>query len=98
MRTRLIRALPWVLGLCVLAVGAGVIGRGLLHKRKAPPPPPPHWPVAKDRSDADMYRAMELQNAGKWDEALSAYGRILEKNPDDWLARGGRVACYKALG
>jgi tetratricopeptide (TPR) repeat protein len=86
-----------LVGLAAIAV---LVARNWLWeppaKKKAEPTP--HWPTQKEHADADLYAAMSLEKEGLLDEAIAAYTRLLEKQPDSWFLLGTRANCYEKMG
>lgn len=87
-----------LLGVVALALAAIVVWRGVKKPARPKRVDTPHWPVPTDSEDADLYKAAELQAAGKLDEAVAAYTKLLDREPKSWLALGNRASCYEALG
>jgi tetratricopeptide (TPR) repeat protein len=98
---KLARSLLWLLGLGVLAAAAVLIAKSALWKPEAPErgEKRPHWPAGEgERPDEALVAALTLEGEGRLEDAVAKYGEVLERAPENWLARIGRAKLLERLG
>lgn len=103
--SRSLKVLPWALGVLALVLAAVVVVRS--GGWSAPQPSataaavsPPSWgPTAGATSpDSLLQAALERQASGDLEGAVVDFGRVLDEDPDAWLALEARADCLEVLG